>query len=595
MDLSGITPGQLEDAVEIADRTFWVGHYVPGDDFQCHVYLIENGDNSVLIDPGSLVTYEHTYRKILQILPIEQIRYFVCHHQDPDIAGAMHRLAPLVHRKDARVITHWRSKTLLRHMALDIDYWLVDEHDWHLELDDRTLRFIFTPYLHFPGAFCTYDEKTSVLFSSDLFGGFTEDWSLVAQDEGYFESMRPFHEHYIPGKEILAHGLSRLEPYDIDLIAPQHGSLIPRRLVPYMIEKLKGLECGLYLMSVNDSDIRRLMRVNTMLREALKTMILYRDFSDTAKSLREIMNDLLPVSMLSFYLVDADGQTILLSPESGFRGVAVDGPAWYDRILDSAPNGSDPARQRKLVHILHEPIGCRGECIDQHIIIDLNLPGDGVTVQACAALCLSRPVDLTEELENVLARLAVPLAVAVERDALLRKVEAERQLAYERSVHDPLTGLYNRQYMQGTLPRFMELHDRDAADAIGVIMFDIDNFKSVNDTYGHGAGDIVLKRIADVIREHSRRADIPVRIGGEEFAVFVVGTREAYHQDVAERVRGAVEGLSFSELLKQRRVTLSAGTAIRRQGEELEAFVARADMALYRAKRTGRNRVEHAD
>lgn len=592
MDLSGITPSQLEDAVEIASRTYWVGHYVPGDDFQCHVYLIENGDNSVLIDPGSLVTYEHTYRKIQQIMPIERIRYFICHHQDPDIAGAMHRLDPLVRRKDARVITHWRSKTLLRHMALDMTYWLVDEHEWALELDDRTLRFIFTPYLHFPGAFCTYDEKTKVLFSSDLFGGFTEDWSLLAKDESYFECIRPFHEHYMPGKEILAHGLSRLEPLDIDLIAPQHGSLIPHRFVSYMIEKLKGLECGLYLMSVNDTDIRRLLRVNTMLREALKTMVLYRDFSDTARSLREIMNDMLPVSMLSFYLRDTDGQTILLSPESGFRGVVIEEPEWCRDLLDAGPTTAEP---RKLVRMFHDHIRCGVECSDQHILIDLNLPGDDATVRACAALCLEHPIELTEEMEDVLTRLAVPLAVAVERDALLRRVERERQLAYERSVHDPLTGLYNRQYMQGTLPRFMEVHDRDPADAIGVILFDIEQFKSVNDTYGHGVGDIVLKRIADVIREHSRRADIPVRIGGEEFAVFVVGTREAYHQDVAERVRSAVEQLVFNAQMQRRRVTLSAGTAIRRQGEELEAFVARADMALYRAKRTGRNRVEHAE
>ena len=78
-----------QHAVEIANRVWWVGHYLPGDKFQCHVYLIENGNESVLIDPGSQLTFDGTLRKIEEVMPFSQIRYFICHHQDPDIAGAM--------------------------------------------------------------------------------------------------------------------------------------------------------------------------------------------------------------------------------------------------------------------------------------------------------------------------------------------------------------------------------------------------------------------------------------------------------------------------------------------------------------------------
>jgi hypothetical protein len=90
---------------------------------------------------------------------------------------------------------------------------------------------VFTPYLHFPGAFTTFDELTGTLFSSDLFGGFTNDDELVAADMSYFEDIRPFHEHYMPSREILAHGMEDLETLPLELIAPQHGKIIPKPLI----------------------------------------------------------------------------------------------------------------------------------------------------------------------------------------------------------------------------------------------------------------------------------------------------------------------------------------------------------------------------
>ena len=77
------------EPVEIAPRTWWVGYYHEGDPFQCHAYLIEQGDQSVLIDPGSRLTFRYTLAKIERIVPFSSIRWFVCQHQDPDITGAL--------------------------------------------------------------------------------------------------------------------------------------------------------------------------------------------------------------------------------------------------------------------------------------------------------------------------------------------------------------------------------------------------------------------------------------------------------------------------------------------------------------------------
>ena len=107
----------------------------------------------------------------------------------------------------------------------------MEEHGWRLPLgDDRVLEFQLTPYLHFPGAFVTYDSTSGILFSSDLFGGFVPCSDvLVSDDLPYIlEAARPFHQHCMPSTELLAAGLKRIQRRwpRIDRIAPQHGHII---------------------------------------------------------------------------------------------------------------------------------------------------------------------------------------------------------------------------------------------------------------------------------------------------------------------------------------------------------------------------------
>jgi flavorubredoxin len=210
-DEARLQAADTRHAVEIAPRIWWVGEILADDPFQCHVYLLEQGDQSVLFDPGSRLTLSGTLRKIVEVMPINRIRYYVCHHQDPDITAAMPLIDELIERKDAVLVTHWRAQALLKHYALRMPFWLVDEHDWRLPLEDRELQFIFTPYAHFPGAFCTFDPKSRILFSSDLFGGFTTQPTLVARDESHFEAIRPFHEHYMPSRDILGYALAQID------------------------------------------------------------------------------------------------------------------------------------------------------------------------------------------------------------------------------------------------------------------------------------------------------------------------------------------------------------------------------------------------
>ncbi len=580
----------IRNPVEIAERVWWVGHVQVDDPFQCHVYLIEQGEQSVLIDPGSRLTFQHTLRKIESIIPFTFIRYFICHHQDPDITGALPIIDEIVSRDDALLVTHWRARALIRHYALKLPFWLVDEHDWKLDLEDRALSFIFTPYAHFPGAFCTFDQRTRVLFSSDLCGGFTEEFSLFARDESYFEAMRPFHEHYMPSRDILAYAIARIEEYPVRIIAPQHGSIIPAPLVGFVLNKLKHLDCGIYLMARESSDIQRLVKLNQALRDIMQTMVVSRDFQGIASNLLAIVQRLLPARSLEFYARLEDGALLHLAPETRYRGVAVMAPPFVAELIAKTRQewaGTQP--RAYCYHVQSEAMGSTAAAI----LLPL-FPPDSDTIQALAVIHLQTEVPASSDIDQLIEQATLSLQVAVEREVLYRTLDMERQRLYECSIRDSLTGLFTRFYMQDVVQRLFNIHDRDPNATIAVIIMDIDHFKDVNDTFGHNQGDIVLQQVAGVLLNNVRSGDLPVRLGGEEFALFVIGQPLGKMCLLAERIRSQVTALSFVAPLAGRKITLSAGLALRRQQENLTDFIQRADMALYAAKRAGRDRLEVA-
>jgi diguanylate cyclase (GGDEF)-like protein len=203
-------------------------------------------------------------------------------------------------------------------------------------------------------------------------------------------------------------------------------------------------------------------------------------------------------------------------------------------------------------------------------------------------------------MEALVQQLMTPLQVALEREVIYRRIEQERQRAYQRSIHDPLTGLFTRVYMQDVVARQCELDDRsEAAPALpllAAVMLDLDHFKQINDNHGHAAGDAVLRQAAELVLGICRSTDIPVRFGGEEFIVFMVGPGAAAAVELAERIRTHIERHAF-ELGNERslQVTASLGVAQRQAGEGLDELIRRADEALYLAKQNGRNQVRLAE
>lgn len=198
--------------------------------------------------------------------------------------------------------------------------------------------------------------------------------------------------------------------------------------------------------------------------------------------------------------------------------------------------------------------------------------------------------------EELLARVDVAMRLKHERDHLRETVEEARahaEIAQERAMTDALTGLLNRYGLQRSLSR-EHAEARRYRRPLACLMIDIDNFKRVNDTYGHNAGDVALQQVATILTEAVRRSDMVFRYGGEEFLALLPETDLEGAVALGEKIRETTASRLFGNGQHIFPLTLSVGAANLSDRESGNDMIARADLALYQAKEQGRNRVESA-
>jgi diguanylate cyclase (GGDEF)-like protein len=216
--------------------------------------------------------------------------------------------------------------------------------------------------------------------------------------------------------------------------------------------------------------------------------------------------------------------------------------------------------------------------------------GSSATPEHVGVVSVARPGPaFTRQEEDVLEYLANQAVVSIENASLHETVQRQ-------AVTDELTGLSNLRELHSVLDREVE-RSRRFDSPLGLVMLDIDDFKHVNDRYGHQQGDEVLAAVASVLREHSRDIDEPARYGGEELALVLPETDSEGAALLAERMREAVEGLRVSAASGNGKLSITASfgvASIPASAGDKASLIAAADAALYRAKRGGKNRVERA-
>ena len=191
------------------------------------------------------------------------------------------------------------------------------------------------------------------------------------------------------------------------------------------------------------------------------------------------------------------------------------------------------------------------------------------------------------EAEQLAQWLAAQASVALENERLHRTVKRQ-------AITDELTQLANRRRFTETLALEVRRAER-FGDPLALVLADLDDFKNINDRYGHGTGDLVLRRFADVMRENMRDFDLPVRFGGEEFAVLLPETGLEGGRQLALRLAAALADLRIPEIGDDRApVTASFGVSSFPEAGSAEELLSAADRALYRAKAEGKNRVASA-
>jgi diguanylate cyclase (GGDEF)-like protein/PAS domain S-box-containing protein len=208
------------------------------------------------------------------------------------------------------------------------------------------------------------------------------------------------------------------------------------------------------------------------------------------------------------------------------------------------------------------------------------------TGQTTHYIAIKQDISARRAAEEALARAHAELAVRV------AEIESLNRKLHEAAIHDPLTGLFNRRYLEEVIARDVA-RARRSGEPLAVTALDLDQFKEVNDTWGHPAGDLVLRSLARTLLSNVRRSDLVCRMGGEEFVVILPGsTLEAAHE-LAETWRSRFAASEIDTGTGSMiRCTVSIGVALfRAHQERIEETLGRADAALYEAKRLGRNRV----
>lgn len=538
-----------ENVVEIANGIYWVGGGGLEGNLRCNPYLLIDGDEAVLFDPGSVLDFSAVYANIRSLIDPAKIKYVVLHHQDPDLCSSV----PLLEKAGLSftIVTHWRSRMIIDYYGVDSSYYIVNEHDLRLELSSgRLIRFIQTPYLHFPGAIMSYDSFTKTMLTSDLFGAFPGEDNGLYAGPGYLESMKMFHEHYMPSNDILRPVMEVLLRMDIDILAPQHGRVIKENIKEHIIA-LRDLDCGSFL-----APIRKDLAVSggyasvySKILQRYAALFGTREVEDAIEGLD------IQLDQTNYNVVDYNYTGNLLWDEMFEHIQARKGINWIMVI--------EPLVRKITVEY------------------DLPLPR---TFEASLQKTKSELSKINAENERL----------AEINRSLNDGLEATRN----QLIRCPETGLYNQEFFSSYLVNEFNLKDwRQNTANPGIIMLSVDNFGRIQQNYGYAEMNNALRTLTYILKEISPENSVIFKLNGAEFVCYLPDTTRDQAILLAEAQRSSIEkSAKFIEPLTVSVGLATANEFLTNDGEPsggLDYLFEIAESRVQLAKKLGMNRVCH--
>lgn len=469
---------------QIVSGIYWVGEDNPVDNLHCNPYLIVDGDEAVLIDPGSVLDFEQVYQNILNIIPIEKIKYVILDHQDPDFCASV----PLFEKNGGnfKIVTHWRTQMLVKYYGIKSDYYIINEHDNKLVLKSgRILQFIPAPYLHFAGTITTYDTKSKVLFSGDLFGAISDTWTLYAKDD-YIEKMKAFHEHYMASNDILGPVMQGFLSMDISMIAPQHGSVIAHDVIKY-IRALRDLDCGSFLTPIKRDLIESggYLYICSIILKRYSALFGKTEVLNAVKDL-DIKIERNTLDMLDYNYT---------------------GSVLWDTLFDE----------------IYEKKGAKWILLIEPLVLkicgqfDIDIPSIIKTITKNKTVCANknyRTIDANSHPERMLTE------------------------AREKLTKDPATQLYNYGFFKEYLSEGIKENILNFNPVL--IVLKIDNIEKVRFSYGEEECNRLLINTANIIKTIKKENAVIFRLQGTEIACYLLDSTKQEATELAEKIRNAV-------------------------------------------------------
>ena len=248
-----------ENPVEIAEEIYWVGFYDAQSGLHCNPYLIVDNEEAIVIDGGSRPDFATVMMKILQTgIEPHQINALLYQHYDPDLCGSIPNFEDIIESSSLRIISDASSLMFIRHYSAASQMVSIEDVNYHYKFSSgRTLQFIKTPYSHSSGSFVTFDQKSGILFTSDIFGSYGTVWELFLKlrpqcidcvsltkcpsnrENCPINDILNFHKIIMPSRKALKYALKKMLEVPFTAIAPQHGSIITdRNIMRYIFEQL---------------------------------------------------------------------------------------------------------------------------------------------------------------------------------------------------------------------------------------------------------------------------------------------------------------------------------------------------------------------